>query len=272
SLVSEKFNDYAIADVVVSEEDIVATYDAHVAADTADFADSRTYTSARNGGETLYYNPEGYRQVKQVLIKFDDTQSAAYSDLSATLTSLEAEMDAILNPVEEEATEEEATEEAAEPRTVEEVQADIDAVNAEIEALYAELMPTVEEVITAFNNGTAFADLIAQYNQDPGMMNEPTATLGYPVSADSASYDPAFKDAAMSIENIGEIAEPARGSYGIYIVYYDADIVSGAVDMESVRTVLEEETLISMQTEAVNALVDEWVAAINPVYFYENMK
>ena len=60
----------------------------------------------RTNGSAVYWNPEGYRAVKHVLVKFDDEQSALYSQLQSTLSSLNAEKDAILNPAETEEGEE----------------------------------------------------------------------------------------------------------------------------------------------------------------------
>lgn len=185
------------ADIAVSEEEVQATYEQLLADAQTSYANDRTYNNARNGGETILWNPEGYRQVKHVLVMFSDEQSTLYTELTNTIDTLNAELEAILTPVETEETAEETTEETAEEaveevevRTEEEVRADIAANEAELEALYAELLPRAQEVIDKFNGGAAFADLIAEYNEDPGMTNEPTASQGYAVAAASTTWDP----------------------------------------------------------------------------------
>ncbi len=310
--VSEQLYNYITADVTVTEEDIQAAFDELVAEQEASFADDSTYNTSRNNGDTIVWNPEGYRMVRHVLIKFTDDQATRYSELQDTLDTLNEELGALQTAAEEaaaatdestaEATDElllrpplscgelpprpplklrtrlpratgetaaEATEAPA--RTEEEINAEIADVEAELTALYEELLPTAQEVIDAFNSGTSFSDLIDQYNEDPGMENEPTATNGYAVSANSTAWDPAFTEGAMSIESIGEISEPVYGQNGIHIIYYDSDIPAGAVDLETVRAEIEESALNTKLNDTYDNTLAEWVEAVNPVYHYDRL-
>ena len=345
--VSEQLYNYITADVTVTEEDIQAAFDELVAEQEASFADDSTYNTSRNNGDTIVWNPEGYRMVRHVLIKFTDDQATRYSELQDTLDTLNEELEALQTAAEEaaaatdestteatdetaaeataeatdeaaaettgetaeataEATDEaaaettgetaEATAEAADEtapeataeatdettgetaeateapaRTEEEINAEIADVEAELTALYEELLPTAQEVIDAFNSGTSFSDLIDQYNEDPGMENEPTATNGYAVSANSTAWDPAFTEGAMSIESIGEISEPVYGQNGIHIIYYDSDIPAGAVDLETVRAEIEESALNTKLNDTYDNTLAEWVEAVNPVYHYDRL-
>ncbi len=170
SYIYEQVYNYITADVEVTEEDIQTTYDELVESQQESFESDSTYNSTRNDGDLIVWNPEGYRAVKQVLIMFDDDQSTTYDDLTSTLSDLEDELATIQAAAEEETaedTEEETTEdteeteeEEVELRTEEEVQADIDAIQEELDALYDELMPTAQEVIDKFNEGTSFSVLI----------------------------------------------------------------------------------------------------------------
>ena len=90
SYVDEQLHAAVTGDVTVSDEDIQAEYDAMVADDEANYADDYAYNNARNSGATIAWNPEGYRAVKHVLIKFDDDQAARYNELSGTLNTLKA--------------------------------------------------------------------------------------------------------------------------------------------------------------------------------------
>lgn len=286
--VSEQLHTYVTQDVAVTDEDIQAEYEAMVASDEAAYSDSDySYNSARNNGETIAWNPEGYRAVKHVLIKFDDEQAEQYSDLRATLASLEDEKAALEAPAEEPAEDAEAeapaeepaedadteAEDAAEdaepeaaPRTAEEIDADIAAVTAEIEALHEALLPQAQQVIDEFNAGTDFNTLIEQYNADPGMVNEPTATNGYAISASSDAYDPAFVEGAMSIAEIGQISAPIYGMNGIHIIYYLADITPGPVPFEEVAEQAESDALEEKINDTYNNQVAAWVEEANPVY------
>ena len=76
--------EYATKDVAVSEEDIEAAYDENVAADETTYATPYQFESAFSSGVTIYYTPEGYRNVKHILFKFSDEQATRYDELSAS--------------------------------------------------------------------------------------------------------------------------------------------------------------------------------------------
>ena len=284
--------DYITGDVTISDEEVQAAYEALIAKDQERYANDNSYYNDITSGATIAWNPEGYRTVKHVLIGFNDEQTARYNDLQSQLTSLNAEREAILaaEPAEDVAVAEptESTEaaeavepaeaaEVAEPaeatapmRTLEEVDADIAACNAELDALYGELLPTAEEVVAAFNAGTSFDELIAQYNQDPGMTTEPLASFGYPVSAASTIFDPAFTAGAMSIAEVGQISEPVRGMYGIHVIYYLSDITPGAVALDEIRDEVAQLALDDKIAATYNEQVAAWVEEANVEYFYAN--
>ena len=275
SYVDEQLHTAVTGDVTVSDEDIQAEYEAMVADDEANYTDDRAYSNARNSGATIAWNPEGYRAVKHVLIKFDDDQAAKYTELSTTLKTLEAEKEAVENPAEETEAEgdaetsesSETSEPESEPRSLEEIDADLARVTAEIEGLYAELLPRAQQVIDELNGGADFDSPIEAYNDDPGMKNEPTATNGYAVSADSTVLDPAFTEGAMSIAEIGQISAPVNGMNGIHIIYYMADITPGAVPFEDIAETVEANALADKVEQTYNTAVDEWVEAAAPVYY-----
>ena len=253
--------EYAIRDVTVTEEDIQAAYEALVAQNQEFYTDDRTYNSDRNSGTDIAWNPEGYRAVKHVLIRFSDEQSQRYSELESQLASLNAERAAA----------EEPDEDAEEPaRSVEEIDSDIAACGMEIEALYADLMPTAKEVVDAFHDGADFDDLIGQYNGDPGMENEPTASQGYAVAANSTTWEQVFTDGAMSIENVGEISDPVYGSNGIHIIYYMADIEPGEVGLEAIRDRVASDAEEQKLQAAYSAQLEAWTEEANVVYYYES--
>lgn len=270
SYIEEQLYNYITEDVVVDDADIQEAYEAMVSESEESFEDDGySFVSAYNSGETIAWNPEGYRAVKHVLIKFDDDQAARYSELKDTLASLEDEKASLDAPADEEADEEgeaDDAEPAPAPRDPEVIEADLAAVTAEIEALHAELLPRAQEVIDAFEAGTDFDTLIEQYNADPGMKNEPTATSGYAVSAASAMYDPAFIEGAMSIGGVGQISGPIYGSNGIHIIYYLSDIAPGAVPFEDIAEEAEQEALSNKTSDAYDAQVAEWVEEAHPVY------
>lgn len=262
--VNEALYNYVIADVAVSDEDVQSTYETLIADAEESYSNDYNYVSARNSGETILWNPEGYRQVKHVLVKFTDEQAASYSDLTDTIETLEAELAAIENPSEE-------TTEETEVRTADEVTEELETAQADLEALYAELLPVAEEVVEKFNAGTAFADLIAEYNEDPGMTSEPTATLGYAIHPESNSWDPAFLAGAIAIPEIGGISEPVYGANGIHIIYYESDVAAGPVALDTVRDYVEQSAYGEKVSSLYNSTVTSWISALNPIYHYDRL-
>ena len=287
--VDEQLYNYVTADVTVSDEDIQAKYDAMVA-EAQESYDDHSYNNARNSGETIAWNPEGYRAVKHVLIKFDDDQAKQYSELHSTLDSLNAELEALDAPAETEAPAEESAapaegeeapaegeeapaeatpevtpEPTPEPRSREEIQSDIGNIATEIEALYSQLLPQAQQVIDEFD-GSNFDSLIEKYNADPGMQNEPTATNGYAVSANSTAWDPAFTEGAMGIEAVGQISGPVYGQNGIHVIYYLSDITPGPVALEDIADAVKEAALQDKTAETYDNQVNAWVEEAKPVY------
>ena len=273
--------DYVTGDVTVSEEEIQAAYDSNVAADEASYADASQFETAFTNGATIYYTPEGYRNVKHILFKFSDEQATTYDELSAQLASLEAEQAAAIEAAETAQTTDEAAEaaddtadtadtaEAAAPRALADIEADIEAINAELDALYTELLPEAEAAAERFNAGEDIDALIAELSDD----NMPEA--GYVVSetADAAAqaWDPAFTAGALSIEEVGGLSEPVRGVYGIHLIYYAGDLTPGATPLEDVHDVVEEQTLQNKITQTYADQISAWKEELNLVTYPENL-
>ena len=269
---AERLYDSVTADVSVDEEETRNAYDTMLSEDQERFTDEFEYIQARNQDELVVWNPEGYRAVKHVLIKFNDEQAKRYNNLTADLSGFQAELDALDAPADVDAADAADVADAADaaeaqpPRAREEIQADIDRTNAELDALYEELMPTAEEVVKAFGEGTDIDVLIDQYGEDPGMTSEPYKTEGYAVSAESTYLDPAFTEGAMAIEGIGQISAPVRASNGIHIIYYLKDITPGAVPYEDIHDDVAAMALETKVSKVYNDQVAAWVEEAHPVY------
>ncbi len=275
--------DYVTADVTVSEDEIQQTYDELVAADEEAYSQSAyQFETAYSGGTTIYYTPEGYRNVKHILFQFDDDQAARYDELATRLEELEAEENAAIEAEEAAAAAEEA-EEAAESETaqseataapattedataalgetehrpLEDIAADIATVEAQIEEIYLEILPDAEAAIERFNNGEDIETLIAELNDDTGMPE-----TGYAISEtaeiSSQPWDPAFTEGALSIEEIGGLSEPVRGIYGIHLIYYAGDLASGATPLEDVRDAVESTALQSKIAQTYADQIAAW--------------
>ena len=271
SKVLEKVRAEAVKDVTVTEEELQEAYNTHVESAMTTYGNSpSSYGTDVQNGATIYYVPAGYRYVKHILIEFTDEDSQTISDLESQISQKQTELStaetSLADLGEDASADDEATAQnrATLSETVEARTAEIADLESQLEdakeAAYAAIQPTVDEVEEKLAAGEDFDALMEQYGQDPGMQTSPAKENGYPVSADSTNWVTEFRDAAMALENVGDVSEPVRSEYGIHIIKYVSDAVEGEVGLDAVRDALETEVLTQKQDEAYTAAVDAWVA------------
>ena len=285
----------------VTDEDLKAAYEDKVSEDEETYAESLgDFESAMTSeDEIVCWMPEGYRTVKHILLIPDQetvtaftTARTAYDEAQSDLQALKDELDALEHPDDDadEADEADEVDEAdeesdpdtddaeAEPRTAEEIQADIEAAETSVASLQADLekaeadctanvQDRLDEVYAKIEAGDDFGALIEAYGEDPGMQNEPTKTRGYYVSADSVNWDAAFTKGAMALENVGDITTtPVVSGSGVHIIRYESDVTAGAVPYEQVQEALREETVETKKDEYYDTQLESWIEALNPEY------
>ena len=238
----ERLYQAIVGDAALTDEQLRAFYDE--ACSTAELnytSDPVAYEIDRLNGEAVFWNPEGYRRVKRVLIGFDDASAARMAEINETL------------------------EPTADQETV-------TAAVAEIEQLYRALDPVVEEVRTRIEAGDDFDLIVAEYGADPYMESEAGSRDGYYVRLGSEQLDPDFVSAAMALAQPGDVSDPIECADGVYILRYEADVEPGAISYEAF---LADEALLAYAEETLRAqlyndTVDGWIAEANVQYFPEN--
>ena len=297
----------------LTDEELQTAYDELVSEDQELYSDDASaFETAMSSSEKeedaiIAWMPEGYRTVKHILVKpGEDVQKAftdartALSDAETALAGFETELadlndaddaeeadDAEAEEAEAEETAEAEAEETAEPepteapRTVEEIQADMDKAQADVDAAKkavaeaeAKCLESVkdktDEIYAKIEAGEDFEALIAEYGEDPGMQNEPTASRGYYVTAAKGNWDQNFNDAAMALENVGDVTmTPVVSSSGVHIIKYMSDVTGGAVALDDIRDKLYENTLSTKREEHYDETLTALVEALNPVYHME---
>ena len=235
--------------VTVTDEEVKALFDEYVKQDEANYKeDVGMYEyMTQYYGEPAYYTPEGYRGITHILLEVDQELLGNYQALTA---ELEEQQDAAENP--------DAAAEGTE-ETTPVTQADVDAA---YQAIIDSVQPTIDEINQKLADGVSFADLIVEYGTDPGMDQEPAKSEGYSVHMDSIIWDPVFVKAAFSVNNVGDIAAPVVGSYGVHIVQYTRDVPAGAVEYtEDIALALHEAALSEKENEQFNTTMEAWLAA-----------
>ena len=268
-----------IKDVAVTEEELTEEYNSRVeSAKTTYESNPGSYATAANNGTTLYYAPEGVRRVKQILTKFhDDDQAlidAANSKVSAAnsaISTANAKISAAQETLDTEGISDEDKQQAEADLAA--ANDDLDVANKELAAAQAELTAVkdtafanleeeTDEILAQLADGADWDTLMAEKNQDPGMQSGTGAEKGYAVAADMTSFDSAFVEAAMALENIGDVSGKIRGeSYGYYIIKYIGDEPVGEVGLDAVRDTISSSLLSTKQSDFYNETLSGWVEA-----------
>ena len=290
SVQGDKLREETSKDVAVTDEQVKAEFDSKVASQKESYdATPASYASAVNSGSDVYYVPEGYRGVKNLLIKLTSEKQSEIDELTTELTTAKNTLSSGSEQLEElkaentaEFDEESlasyneqvaALEEqvAAAQATIDETQAKLDETT---EAAFAEILPTAQEVLAKAQAGEDFDALVETYGEDTGMKSEPNKSRGYLVCDGLAIYEQSFQDAAMALESVGDIsAEPVRTSYGYHILQYAADVEAGEVEYtDEIKDAIYADMLSEAQDAAYEAAVTQWVSEASVQTFPKIMK
>lgn len=265
----EKLRADAVKDVAVTEDELVSGLTEHADSEKTTYENSlSTYGYNVNNGTTVYYAPAGYRYVKQILIQFTEEDNTAVTDAQSALTTAQSALTTAQSNLDNAA--EDADTEALQA-AVDQAQADVDAAqaaaDAALETAYANIQEKTDEVYAAATAEDAdFDALVKEYNEDTGMPE-----IGYAVCEGYTYFVPSFTEAAMALENVGDVSEPVKSDYGYHIIQYSADIPEGSATLETVREPLTAELLSAKQDEAYEAALDGWVAEASVTTYLDRM-
>ncbi len=208
------------------------------------------------GGEA-FFSPEGYRIIRQILLPYPDSVTAAVNQLSSSLEEASTAMDEAYRAVADAAL----------------AGADVDAAKAvyrQKEEAYTALVDqlvelqmsalslvkeTTDEIIRKYNAGATFESLIAEYGKETGE-DAGRELLFHP---DSENWAESFRAAAAALEKPGDITEPFVTNLGIHIVQYQEDAPGGVHELTAEeQSALEASALQAKQAEALQPLLQAW--------------
>jgi parvulin-like peptidyl-prolyl isomerase len=116
------------------------------------------------------------------------------------------------------------------------------------------------QILSRISNGESFDALLEAYGTDPGMQAEPYKRTGYLVGPYETQRDylPEFKQAALALQNAGEISGVIKTEAGYHIMQLldrmQAKTVSYEEVSSTIRTLLEKQA----QQNAFDELVKGW--------------
>ncbi len=228
-----------------------------------------TMTSYYN--QPSWYTPEGYRGIIHILVKVDEDILEHYMAMQAAYEEQHSEnaddSEAKDSGADAEGDGEAAENAVTEPVTLEEIE----------EAKQAVLNSQKEVIDTIYDrlaDGESFEKLIEEFGTDPGMMNADTVRDGYPVHKESIIYDPAFTRAAFSekMKEVGDVSDPAVGSFGIHILKYQRDVPSGLIMTDAIHEEISGALIMQKESEVFNQALTSWESALNVSYNEENIE
>ena len=288
SLEDEKLHEYTAKDVTVSDEEIDKEIKEHLDQQKETYdATPTAYASAVSSGTDVFYVPEGYRGVKNLLIQISEDDKKKIDDLNGTIRTSEKAVSDANSQIEQLTGEEaEATEEAkaaaeeqiaALRKTAEDAQTELDGAKAELEtakkAAFEAILPDAEAALARAKAGEDFDALIAELGKDPGMNEEPNKSRGYLVCEGLTQYEQPFQDAAMALKEVGDLSELVETSYGYHILQYASAIEAGELEVtQEQRDNIRDELLETKKEAAYEAAVTGWVSDAQPKTFPKVMK
>lgn len=123
-------------------------------------------------------------------------------------------------------------------------------------------METAQLVLDQLNAGGDFVELMHRYGTDDSVYVEPYATLGYLVGPYESKVDylQEFKDAALSLQNIGDYSGIVQTKSGYEIIQLVSRLEAGTKPLEQVYDQIHAILLKNDQTEQLTQLLKSWVS------------
>ena len=123
----------------------------------------------------------------------------------------------------------------------------------------AKLEEKAQQIYARIQNGESYEALLAEFGKDPGMKEgAANAETGYRIYAGTSSYEENFKEAAMALENPGDISAPVASDYGYYIIKYQGDSVAQEVPLEEVKDKIREILIEEKSNEYYEEIYENW--------------
>jgi parvulin-like peptidyl-prolyl isomerase len=228
--------------VSVSDDDILERYDALLVDQKETYEiDPSQYVSDIFDESIIAVRPSGFRHIKNIVIPLPDEIMARVSVLESELYEptyilYMIDMEMSSGEIEESELAELQAQRAAYQAMFDELSKEIDdATKAGLD----EIRPKAEEVLALCRaEGADFDALLAEYSSD-----RPTGELlakGYPVAADVETYVPSFTEAAMALENIGDVSDLVESVYGYHILQYAENVTPGVVPLGEVNAAISD--------------------------------
>lgn len=267
----ERLTDYVNRnEAPLTDADVDAWYEANLVAPSRSTYENDVEAFEREvvfaGADTCFI-PNGYRSIRTIALTADEEAQEEAALLQKKLDKAREEAGIARRSVEgyellmEDTTEAQARLSEAEER--------ISQLEAALTALYETMAEpfadTIRELRSRLDAGEDFMALIKEYDQNPDPQEK-----GYPVCADSILWESAFRDAAMSLEKIGDYTGPVLTAGGPVFLYYEMDVTPGAVPMAD-RNAVRDLAQADARQRRLDSAVIEWKKEYEVVTFPDKL-
>ena len=216
-----------------------------------------------SGNNEAFYIPEGYRYIRQITLDYPKSATASAKALEKRMQNAVNALAQRFQKLAVASTTAEGWDDLADLR------AEYDKANEKVaeaqkawmEKIKAEAQPLLQETFDAiaeqYEAGIDFKSLIEKYSTDKTDQN--LSKNGYLFHPDSTTWPDAFKEAAMKLEEQGQISEPVYSETGIHILYYAGEAPAGDhVLTDEEKEQLNASALQYFQNERLMELCAEW--------------
>ena len=235
----QRYFDEVVKDVSVTDDEVKTCYDELLASQKSSFSDYPDECEyLHNDGELVLYRPRDYRAVRDILIPFPTEQ--AQDELLALMNQIEmGEMD--------------------------------EAWHAQVDALYAPLEEKAREAQEKLAAGAEFESLMDEYGCSDAFKTEPLRSQGQYIADDTFIYSQEFVEAALILEQPGQVSSPVRSYAGVHLVQYIGDAPAGEIPMAEVEDAVRAQALSRKQAIAYDQQRDAMLEQAHPKYYPERL-
>ncbi len=146
-----------------------------------------------------------------------------------------------------------------------------EGLNDEADAYIAErleaIRPEAQKILVRAKAGEDFEALIETYGEDPGMVDNEE---GYRVTM-GGGFIPQFEEAALALEEVGQISDLVGGQFGYHIIRLYEKIPGHIYTLEEKREEIEALLDSRMQEAEWNLLMETWREEANITKYTERL-
>ncbi|MBQ3669681.1 MAG: hypothetical protein II920_10710 [Clostridia bacterium] len=229
---SSRLFEYLVGDVTLTDDEVREAYLGLLASDKELYGEypEEFAIDALYGGSAAWI-PDGYRQVRLVVIPFDDDDMAAYDELFMAGNTDGPEAD----------------------------------------ALFDRLEPEALSVYERLQGGESFDKIRAEYPDTEEYMAEFGGEDGFCVSAYSYLLNEECSNEVMALMTPGSVTRPLRCDWGFVIFEYMGEIEGGDVPFEQLEESIRAMALVEKQNVVYDERLAELRAEANTVYFFDRL-